>query len=194
MKPTLLALSIALAYLPGAQAQSSDTGTKEVHTLETIVVSGTRTERRLQEVPGSISVVGEKQLESSQPQYLGDELATVPGIFLNREEQGSYNTIIIRGVPTRHHNDTFLMLLDCVPFAASWCSGQGAPAAVTACRSKPHSPSSASPSAGAPKLRCAQPSTADTSASSVGSRSGSTAAIASKLAWPLSSSEQSKTR
>lgn len=39
----------------------------------------------------------------------------MPGIFLNREEQGSYNTVIIRGVPTRHHNDTFLLLLDGIP-------------------------------------------------------------------------------
>lgn len=69
----------------------------------------------MREVPGRISLVGERQLERSQPQYLGDALATVPGIFLNREEQSSFNTVIIRGVPTRHHNDTFLLLLDGIP-------------------------------------------------------------------------------
>jgi iron complex outermembrane receptor protein len=123
MKLRVLSLAIAMAYLSPALAQtpapqtpvSPDEAGTGAQKLDTVVITGTRTERRLQEVPGSISVVGEKQLERSQPQYLGDELATVPGIFLNREEQGSYNTVIIRGVPTRHHNDTFLLLLDGIP-------------------------------------------------------------------------------
>jgi iron complex outermembrane receptor protein len=127
MKLRVLSLAIAMAYLSPALAQTpapqapvkpneAETGAQ---TLDIVVITGTRTERRLQEVPGSISVVGEKKLERSQPQYLADELATVPGIFLNREEQGSYNTVIIRGVPTRHHNDTFLLLLDGIPRMAA---------------------------------------------------------------------------
>ena len=81
MKHRILPLAIAMAYLtpalaqtpaPRAPAKPDEAGTG-AQKLETVVVTGTRTERRLQEVPGSISVVGEKQLERSQPQYLGDE-------------------------------------------------------------------------------------------------------------------------
>lgn len=127
MKPSGLALATALICSPFAHSETttgSDTSgggpiradqSAEISTMETLVVTGTRTERRLQEVPGSISVVGDKQMGASQPQYLGDELVTVPGLFLRREEQGSYNTVVIRGVPERHHNDTFLLLLDGIP-------------------------------------------------------------------------------
>jgi iron complex outermembrane recepter protein len=113
----VIALLLFAAASPSALAQTSaDAPATAASTpLQTITITGTRTERRLQEVPASISVIGSAQIERLQPQYVGDELTLVPGLFLDRQEQGSYNKVTIRGVPARHHNDTFLLLVDGIP-------------------------------------------------------------------------------
>lgn len=62
MKLRVLSLAIAMAYLspalaqtpaPQAPAKPDEAGTG-AQKLETVVITGTRTERRLQEVPGGV--------------------------------------------------------------------------------------------------------------------------------------------
>ncbi|AOS43833.1 Ferrichrome-iron receptor precursor [Lacunisphaera limnophila] len=84
--------------------------------LDTLVVSATRTEKPLIEVPASVSVVSLKDRENKGLLRIGEELVGVPGVTLRQEQSGVEAALVIRGAPERHLNDTFLLLLDGVPF------------------------------------------------------------------------------
>jgi iron complex outermembrane receptor protein len=48
--------------------------------------------------------------------YIGDELVGLPGIYVEKNDDGTYTSVTIRGVPQQHHNETFLAMVDGVPF------------------------------------------------------------------------------
>ena len=123
MKPTR-SLFVLLVLLPlaataqttvptPAPAASSD---DPLVKLDTLVVSATRTEKPLIEVPASVSVVSLKDRENKGLVQIGQELVGVPGVTLRQEQSGVEAALVIRGAPERHLNDTFLLLLDGVPF------------------------------------------------------------------------------
>ena len=110
---TALALTGALAV--GSAAASDDPQPAGMTRLDSVVVTGNRTERPLKDVPASISVIDARHLELRPPASNGDELAAVPGIVLRRDEAGMDNVVTVRGVPGRHNNDNFLVLVDGLP-------------------------------------------------------------------------------
>lgn len=84
--------------------------------LDALVVTATRSEKPLIEVPASVSVVSLKDRENKGLLRIGEELVGVPGVTLRQEQSGVEAALVIRGAPERHLNDTFLLLLDGVPF------------------------------------------------------------------------------
>ncbi|MCU0793918.1 MAG: TonB-dependent receptor [Opitutaceae bacterium] len=84
--------------------------------LDTLVVSATRTEKPLLDVPASVSAVSLNNRENKGLLRIGEELVGVPGVTLRQEQSGVEAALVIRGAPERHLNDTFLLLLDGVPF------------------------------------------------------------------------------
>ncbi len=84
--------------------------------LDTLVVSATRTEKPLLDVPASVSAVSLNNRENKGLLRIGEELVGVPGVTLRQEQSGIEAALVIRGAPERHLNDTFLLLLDGVPF------------------------------------------------------------------------------
>jgi outer membrane receptor protein involved in Fe transport len=106
-------LATLLALLPlTAEAQTRPSP-------EEIVVTATRTEELAREVPASISTIGRADWDSRGSLFIGDELATVPGLVLQRSDSGTYTSLTLRGVPNRIHNDTLLALVDGVPMVAA---------------------------------------------------------------------------
>ncbi|MBC7933052.1 MAG: TonB-dependent receptor [Rubrivivax sp.] len=93
--------------------------TLQVGTLEgveqTVVVTASRAEETLQDVTAAVSVVTKEDLEQRSPPFVGYELTGVPSVFVRRTDEGAYTSVQIRGVPERHHNDTFIALLDGIP-------------------------------------------------------------------------------
>jgi iron complex outermembrane receptor protein len=87
--------------------------------LGTMVVTATRAEEPLKNIPASVSVVTAEAIQQRGNRYIGDELVRVPGIFVTKNDQGTYTSLTIRGVTARHHNDTFVTLLDGIPFITS---------------------------------------------------------------------------
>jgi outer membrane receptor protein involved in Fe transport len=83
--------------------------------VDAVTITGTRSLRAARNVPASISVIGSRQLELRPSRSNGDELAVVPGLLLARENDGMDNGVTIRGVPGRHGNDNFLVLVDGLP-------------------------------------------------------------------------------
>ncbi|MGH8769641.1 MAG: TonB-dependent receptor [Burkholderiales bacterium] len=104
----MIALSVCLA----PEGFAADPPTVET---DAVVVTATRTERALEDVPASVSVVPAHQLQETPAQSLDDALRTVPG--LNLPLVSSYathptaNSISLRGLS----GTRALVLLDGVP-------------------------------------------------------------------------------
>ena len=84
--------------------------------LDQIVVTATRREEELQDVPAAISVVTGLELEQRATTTRGEELVGVPGVSFENSYEGTYGRLQIRGTPSDHHNDNFVALVDGVPF------------------------------------------------------------------------------
>ncbi|MGV8869890.1 MAG: TonB-dependent receptor family protein [Janthinobacterium svalbardensis] len=78
-KLLVLAVAITLAY-PCAQAQQLD---QTDHSIDTVVVSGSRAQSWLSETPQAIGVVNAKTLERDKPKTMGDILNRIAGVYWN---------------------------------------------------------------------------------------------------------------
>lgn len=87
-------------------------------TLQEIVVTATRTERPLINVPAAITVVDQDSLRVRGLTSGTDEFRGVPGIFFRRADGDSetFPDISFRGLTPNHGTDTFLALIDGIPF------------------------------------------------------------------------------
>lgn len=98
--PVFFFLSVFFLASPAAQSEDSfDAGTG----IEEITVHSQRTDQRWIDVPASVSVVGEEQIQLARPQLtLGESLAQVPGVFTqNRDNFSQDLRISIRGFGAR---------------------------------------------------------------------------------------------
>ncbi len=86
--------------------------------LEEIVVTATRYATPAREVPASITIQNTADLRAKGFNYGTDEFRGVPGVFFRRGEGDGeeFPFISIRGVTGNHGNDTFLALVDGIPF------------------------------------------------------------------------------
>ena len=113
------ALSAVLAY----PALSSAQVVLEPATdpLDEIVVTATRREKPLLEVAASVTVQSMADLEAKGFTYGTDEFRGVPGVFFRRGEGDGeeFPFISIRGVTGNHGNDTFLAMIDGIPFVGA---------------------------------------------------------------------------
>ena len=106
-------------------ATEKDGSTPETQTnaethQETLVVTATKQERELRELPVSATVVDAQTILEKGATAAGEELLGVPGVFFRRQEEGSnFMLLNIRGVTGVHGNDTFLALLDGIPFVSA---------------------------------------------------------------------------
>lgn len=92
---------------------------KEMAEIGEMVVTATRTERPLGEVPASVSVIDQGTIEKSPGQRLEDILATVPGI----DQQGQYtfgrgrSNLYMRGI---NNTGRVLVMVDGIPLNNSY--------------------------------------------------------------------------
>lgn len=86
--------------------------------LDEIVVTVTRRDKPLLEVAASVTVQNVADLRAKGFVIGTDEFRCVPGVFFRRGEGDGeeFPFISIRGVTGNHGNDTFLALVDGVPF------------------------------------------------------------------------------
>ncbi|MEM7312222.1 MAG: TonB-dependent receptor [Planctomycetota bacterium] len=105
-------MDIALAQPTGtAEGNESDT-------IEELVVVATREEKPALEVPASVTVQSVAELRQKGFVVGTDEFRGVPGVFVRRGggDNDEFPSIAIRGVTGNHGNDTFLAMIDGVPF------------------------------------------------------------------------------
>src|SRR5438132_3081482 len=106
---TVLALAAVCAALPAtATAQQRDTTARptdslKVYTLPPVVVSVTRTNPPINQIPQSVSLLGKQEISRARPPWgLDEALATVPGVYAaNRYNFSLDQRISIRGFGAR---------------------------------------------------------------------------------------------
>jgi outer membrane receptor for ferrienterochelin and colicins len=88
-----------------AEPVEADTG-DDVHSVDAIVVTGSRTERPLGETPVATELITRAEIEASGAQNLGDLLEEHPGIYIDRSFAGAAPQL--QGLPA----DYTLILID----------------------------------------------------------------------------------
>lgn len=84
--------------------------------LPEMVVTATRTERRIEDVPASVSVIAAKDIATQNPTVLSDLLRNVEGIDVsNSATLGATETVTLRGIGGSFGGSTSQILLDGMP-------------------------------------------------------------------------------
>lgn len=101
--PLVVAIVAALSFAPigTALAQANPAVQSAAETsdeLDTVVVTANKREEDIMEVPSSISVVGEEQIENMHATQLSDFQATVPGLYVNSDGSPGQVSITLRGI------------------------------------------------------------------------------------------------
>ncbi len=103
--PALLFCCLAFSGMVRADNPAKDQADTTGNTvaLETMVVSGTKTEVSLDKSAKSINVIDGKEMTDYQQYFLPELIDNQPGVYLNRSGGlGQYSTISIRGAGTQH--------------------------------------------------------------------------------------------
>ena len=90
----------------------------EVKTLDTIVVTGTRSEKKILDSPIRTEIVSENELKKTNATTLKDALENIPGVLLREIHGKSGYEISLQGLTS----DQVLILIDGLPLAASTSS------------------------------------------------------------------------
>lgn len=115
----LLFLSTSLSALTDPP-ETEETESESADIEAVMVVTATRQERKLEDLPVSATVVDSQDLIERAATVAGEELLGVPGVFFRRQGAGSDDMMVnIRGLTGVHGNDTFLALLDGIPFISA---------------------------------------------------------------------------
>ncbi len=82
---TLMAVGFAAAAVPAlAQERASAAEQVAINTLPAVVVSGSRSERRVRDLPASVEVIDAAQLEAGQSSDIRDLAKTLPNVSVQR--------------------------------------------------------------------------------------------------------------
>jgi iron complex outermembrane recepter protein len=89
------------AVAPASERAEAD---RDVHKAESIMVTATKREERLQDVPLSVAVIGSQDIDRRGLRGMEDYLRSIPGV--NQVDIGaSGNAIVIRGITTSPQNE-----------------------------------------------------------------------------------------
>ncbi len=97
-------------------------GAPEVHKLEEVVVSASRREMAVSDIPASVTIIDSKQLEDYPVKTVDDALRSIAGIDVwgsDLADQG-FRSVTLRGVGGGNKQQRTLILLDGVPVNDTW--------------------------------------------------------------------------
>jgi outer membrane receptor protein involved in Fe transport len=118
-------VSLSATGISQAQAAKDDGGFTG---LQEVVVTATKREETLQEVPVSITTISSKEIETLGVQRVEDYLDLVPGLSIRDHGSPGYGTVIIRGLNTGSFQSTATVAyyFDDTPFTATGSLSYGA--------------------------------------------------------------------
>ncbi|MCA3207452.1 TonB-dependent receptor plug domain-containing protein, partial [Cupriavidus sp.] len=111
LKTLAVVAGTLLAAAPQARAQQAGSGDP----LPTVVVTGTRSEKTLDETPIRTEVVDRQEIERTHARTLKDALENVPGLQLREIHGKSGYEVTLQGMTS----DQVLILIDGLPISAS---------------------------------------------------------------------------
>jgi outer membrane cobalamin receptor len=117
-KQLLLAAAVFIPGRTGAADTTATVADSSVKVLDKMTVTATRTNRRLSEIPASVSVIDKKDLELSTASNADDLIRNQPGVLVRRNVgmgEGIPGSIDIRGVPGAYAATRVLILVDGIP-------------------------------------------------------------------------------
>lgn len=122
--PLVAAILAAFAGLPAGLALAQDNpavqSTAETSDeLDTVVVTANKREEDILEVPSSISVINEEQIENMHATQLSDFQVTVPGLYINSNGSPGRTGITLRGVSPLSSSATVGTYVDEIPVGSS---------------------------------------------------------------------------
>ena len=116
----MIALAALVLLIPmNGMAQSSETN---VIRMDDIVVSATKTEKRVADAPGSVTVINRQEIEKQDARTVDDALNTLSGVFVKRTKglMDSTAAINMRGF---YGDEYTLVLLDGQPLNDAYTGG-----------------------------------------------------------------------
>ncbi|NIJ35840.1 outer membrane receptor protein involved in Fe transport [Sphingopyxis panaciterrae] len=124
---SLLGLCVMATGAAAQTAASPDTDSVEASTGE-IVVTASKREQKLRDVPSAITVLGGDTLANLGVQSVRDYATLTPGLAIQDSGSPGYGKIFIRGLTTGslQQSATTVYYIDDVPFTASSANGGGA--------------------------------------------------------------------
>ncbi len=115
----IIASGLCLASAQRVHAAEPDSGAVA---LDEIVVTATKTEKKIDEVPGSVTIIGKEELKSQNIQTVDDALDTLSGVFVKRNKgmMDSTASVRFRGFSGDQYT---LILLDGQPLNDAYTGG-----------------------------------------------------------------------
>lgn len=112
----ILGLLISISLAMAEEIQKKE---KEEAKLEEIVVTATKTERDVKDIPASVTVIGKEEIKNTTAQSIDELLGQIPGVNVlqNPASQTMTRQVTLRGVPDQSRT---LILVDGVPIHSSW--------------------------------------------------------------------------
>ncbi len=95
----MLIISLLCFGIPGVLlAEDDDWEEEETFDLGEIVITATKSERRVADVTSSVSVIDEEEIEASNDNYVMDIIGNLPGVFVQKDNVCGRQGIVIRGL------------------------------------------------------------------------------------------------
>lgn len=111
-----------------AKPDGSSLEPERSHSLEEVVVTATKTERKITEVPVSVSVITAKDIQSQQAVKVEDVLRNIEGVDVKSEASGFAGMITMRGVGGSFAGKTTQVLVDGMAVEPQALNANGSPA------------------------------------------------------------------
>ena len=114
MKIILISILSLLILSTGLNAQEQDTAAARRIKLDVVVVTATRTKRKIQDIPAQVQVITSKDFEAFPVSNIDDILRTTANVSVNRSWGifSKNSSVIMHGLPGAGRT---LILIDGVP-------------------------------------------------------------------------------
>ena len=115
-------VALAIVCFPALKAVGAEKAKADAVKLKDVVVTATKTEKQVDEAPGSVTVIGQEELKKQNIQTVDDALNSLSGVFVKRTKglMDSTASVRMRGFSGDQYS---LILLDGQPINDAYTGG-----------------------------------------------------------------------